>query len=266
VSRLYSSALTDLESRRGQVAMVAVAAGIAVVVVLNLVLPDLLADILVDRHGVLHPFSVQTFMWLAFSLGLGELIVRFQAGRTEILQLNKQYLPEDEKTVLLSDDLRTIYRRVRESPEADRCFLPRLIARCSLQFQASESVEQSASLLNTSSEMFLHEVDLRYSMIRYLCWVIPTLGFVGTVIGIGLALNFAGDPKNVDSHTLLTDITSRLAVSFNGTLVALLMAGVLVFLQHVAQAREEHALNNAAQYCLDNLINRLITKSPDRRP
>jgi hypothetical protein len=65
---------------------------------------------------------------------------------------------------------------------------------------------------------------------------------------------------------LLSDITSRLAVSFNGTLVALLMAGVLVFLQHVAQAREEHALNNAAQYCLDNLINRLITKSPNRGP
>ena len=41
-------------------------------------------------------------------------------------------------------------------------------------------------------DLFLHEIDLRYSMIRYVVWVIPSLGFIGTVIGISLALAYRG--------------------------------------------------------------------------
>jgi hypothetical protein len=32
---------------------------------------------------------------------------------------------------------------------------------------------------------------------------------------------------------------------------------VVVLVQHIVQAAEEKALNDAGQYCLDNLINRL---------
>ena len=35
------------------------------------------------------------------------------------------------------------------------------------------------------------------------------------------------------------------------------VAAALVFLMHIAQGREEAALNNSGQYCLDNLTNRL---------
>jgi hypothetical protein len=35
------------------------------------------------------------------------------------------------------------------------------------------------------------------------------------------------------------------------------MSAVLVLIQHVVQAYEERSLNQAGQYCLDNLINRL---------
>ena len=37
----------------------------------------------------------------------------------------------------------------------------------------------------------------------------------------------------------------------------LVLASILVFLQNIIQSKEEHALNLGAQYCLDNLINRL---------
>ena len=39
--------------------------------------------------------------------------------------------------------------------------------------------------------------------------------------------------------------------------LALVMAAILVLIQHIVQAREEGALNEVGQYCLDNLINRL---------
>ena len=216
--------------------------------------------LLIDRERGTYPLTVQNVMWVVFMLGLGELFVRWREAWAERRQLRAGYLPEDETTVLQAPDLRQIYARAREEtrpgrPGARR-FLPRLIQRVAIQFQASRSVEQASTLMNSSLELFLHEIDLRYSMTRYIIWLIPSLGFIGTVIGISLALAYAGQ-VDLQDPTLLAELTKRLAVAFNTTLLALVMSAVLVLIQHIVQAREEGVLNEVGQYCLDNLINRL---------
>ncbi|HZH11716.1 MAG TPA: MotA/TolQ/ExbB proton channel family protein [Microvirga sp.] len=250
------SVRSSIEERRPVVALAAAALAILVIAILYFTLPKGAGELLLDREQT-FPFSVQNGMWIAFFVGLGELAVRARAYQTEKRQLMLGYLPEDPRTVLQAEDLREIYKRLRESPDRKRCFLPRLIDRCILQFQASLSTDQSASLMNTSMEMFVHEVDLRYNMLRYICWVIPSLGFIGTVVGIGRALATAGAEGASSDPNLLNIVTGRLAVAFDGTFLALMMASILVFLQNVIQSKEEHVLNQAGQYCLDNLINRL---------
>jgi hypothetical protein len=183
-----------------------------------------------------------------------------RAGRLEESQIDRNYLPEDEETVLRpGDDMTPIYQKVRGSKYREVCFVPRLIERCVLGFNLSHSADQTNSLLNSSLELYLHEIDLRYNIIRYITWVIPSLGFIGTVIGIMLALNYAGDRANVESPDMLYQVTERLGVAFSTTLLALVMASILVFIQNVVQGKEENALNKAGQYCLDNLINRLYS-------
>jgi hypothetical protein len=185
--------------------------------------------LLIDRERGTYPLTVQNVMWVVFMLGLGELFVRWREAWAELRELRAGYLPEDETTVLQAPDLRQIYARARDvarpGSAGARRFLPRLIQRVAIQFQTSRSIEQASTLLNSSLELFLHEIDLRYSMTRYIIWLIPSLGFIGTVIGISLALA--------------------------------VMSAVLVLIQHVVQAREEGVLNEVGQYCLDNLINRL---------
>ena len=86
-------------------------------------------------------------------------------------------------------------------------------------------------------------------------WFVPAC----FAVGIMLALNYAGDRANVESADMLYQVTERLGVAFSTTLLALVMASILVFIQNVVQGREETALNKAGQYCLDNLINRLYS-------
>jgi len=253
------SKASSLQDGRILTALVAAALGVVVIVVLDFTLSEGWAKALLDK-GNTYPFSVQNGMWISFAVGLGELLRRARSANAEMNQLTLQYLPEDPRVVLQAADLGSIYRKLRTREEYKNCFLPRLIDRCVLQFQASHSTDQSASLMNTSMEMYLHEVDLQYNMLRYICWVIPSLGFIGTVVGIGKALEYAGHPENVDKPDLLTTVTGMLAVSFNGTFLALVMASILVLLQNFIQSREEHALNQAGQYCLDNLINRLYVQ------
>lgn len=237
-----------------------VVAAIALIMLIHNLGDPAIAALLIDQERSTFPFTVQNVMWIVFAIGVGEIIVRVRDAVAERSQLDKRYLPEDERTMLQGPDLRDIYIRARQAGlaggEGQNRFLPRLIQRVVLQFQTSHSIDQANALLNSSLDLYLHEIDLRYSMIRYTVWVIPTLGFIGTVIGISLALAFAAG-SDVQDPTMLAELTKRLAVAFNTTLLALVMSAVLVLMQHVVQSHEEGALNRAGQYCLDNLINRL---------
>jgi biopolymer transport protein ExbB/TolQ len=173
---------------------VSLVTAVVVIALLARVLPPSGAAILLDINRSTWPLTVQNILWLAFFAGLGELSIRWRAGRLEESQIDRNFLPEDEETVLRpGEDLTPIYQKVRNSRYRETCFVPRLIERCVLGFNISHSADQTNSLLNSSLELYLHEIDLRYNMIRYITWLIPSLGFIGTVIGIMLALNYAGD-------------------------------------------------------------------------
>lgn len=221
------------------------------------------AAILLDyrpQHGS-YPLTVQNIMWVVFFLGVGELFGRYQDAQEEENQLHLKYLPEDDVTMLESKDLGVFYKKIKDTVGDSDLFLPRLIKRVIFQFQGSKSIDQSNSLLNSSLDLYLHEIDLRYNILRYIMWLIPSLGFIGTVIGISLALNFAGTADaGMSIDKLLPEITSRLAVAFYTTLLALVQSVLLVFSLHIIQAKEERSLNKAGQYCLDNLINRLYVR------
>ncbi|MBT8039741.1 MAG: hypothetical protein HKO85_06205 [Xanthomonadales bacterium] len=240
--------------------IVSLLTAVVVIALLSKMLPPAAAAILLDINRSTFPFTVQNILWLAFFAGLGELSIRWRAGRLEASQVDRGYLPEDEETVLRpGEDLTPIYQKVRASKYRETCFVPRLIERCVLGFNISHSADQTNALLNSSLELYLHEIDLRYNIIRYITWLIPSLGFIGTVIGIMMALNYAGDRANVESADMLYQVTERLGVAFSTTLLALVMAAILVFIQNIVQGREETALNRAGQYTLDNLINRLYS-------
>lgn len=240
--------------------LLSVAAALVAIAAMATLLPHPWAVVLLDVEQTTYPFTVQTVQWVVFMLGIGELLLRWRGAIAERTELGRGYLPEDETTVLQAPDLRRIYAAARAERDAgvdgDGRFLPRLIYRVVIQFQTMKSVDQANAVLNSSLDLYLHEIDLRYTMIRYIIWAIPTLGFLGTVLGIALALNYAGS-ANVEDPAFLAGLTRELAVAFNTTLVALCMSTVLVLIQHLVQATEERALNRCGQYCLDNLINRL---------
>lgn len=221
-----------------------------------------------DNHSgaalpVPFPYTVQNFMWLMFFLGCGEIWTRLRQAGLDQVPMQDKLLPEDPEMMLRAGDLGPIYRRVMEGAYEEDAFLPRLIKRTILQFQSSRSVDQANSLLNSTLELCQHEIELRYSMLRYLVWLIPTLGFIGTVIGIARALSMLGSVDFSDEiamGAMMGTMTSALGVAFYTTLLALLQSAALVFAVHVVLAREERFLNRAGQYCLDNLINRLYEK------
>ena len=262
--------------RRLLVFMSAVGSGVVFIGLLSLFLSEgFFADFLLDRNSKFMPYpvTVQNIMWLVFFIGAGELLLRYFQTDREIRQIDLGLLPEDDTTLLRKQDLGGVYQRVKETMHPasghgglvrqgaaavdDSYFLQRLLSRCILQFQVSGAIDKANNMFNSSLELFQHEVELRYNTLRYIVWLIPTLGFIGTVVGIALALSDAGSVENYQDPTLLKQLTQSLGVAFFTTLLALLQSAVLMFALHVVQGMEESSLNRIGQYCLDNLINRL---------
>ena len=223
---------------------------------LTLVLSGRAAVLVLDHPSkhFLYPFTIQNIMHVVFFVGLGALFVRWRIAVRETNFLHAQFLPEDDRTVLMSRDLGPIRRRVANLFDHDNGFLPSLINIAILQFQSSSSVEQAAGVMSQQLELMSNRVEMRYGLVRFIAWVVPTLGFIGTVYSLGASLSSAGDPnKALDLH----EVAKTLGVGFDCTMIALVESAILVFLLHLIQEREESALNSAGDYTLRNLINRL---------
>lgn len=203
----------------------------------------------------IYPFTIQNVMYLMMAVGLADLSVRHTVTRQEERYIKSKLLPEEDTAILQIDDLGAIRRRVAALKASEHAFLPQLIDLSILQLFTSRSLDQTVEIYTSTLELMSHRLDLAYQTMRFLVWVIPTTGFIGTVVGISIALEGMQDPKNIE----FDKVTSGLAVAFYTTIVALVLSAILVFLQNVVQRREESALNRAAQYTLKNLINRVYT-------
>lgn len=206
-----------------------------------------------------YPYTIQNFMYLVMALAFAQLWLRWRAAEHEHALIDAGLLPEDGQTVLEFSDPRlgAIRRQVADKFDDRRGYLPFLIDVSVSQLLSSRSVDQVLAVFNSAVEIVSHRVDLNYQLLRYLVWLIPTIGFIGTVVGIAYALE---DINPVAPE--LKKMTDRLGISFYTTIVALFQSMVIYFLQNMVQQREEHAVNRAASYCLRNLINRLYFHEP----
>ena len=242
--------------RRLFVFALSVLAAIVLIGLMRYTLGPTLQEILLDADATFWPFTVQNIMWVALFIGFGELFLRWSAASDEEGQLKRGYLPADGTRLDMA-----LLGRIKDGISARRfgkaAFLPRMISRTIDQYRVSGKEDQAIAVLNSSLELYMHEIDLRYSILRYLTWLIPSLGFIGTVMGIMFALQYAGVPANAEADDFLYQVTQRLGVAFTTTLLALIMSAILVLIQSLIQSKEERALNAAGQYCLDNLILRL---------
>jgi biopolymer transport protein ExbB/TolQ len=90
-------------------------------------------------------------------------------------------------------------------------------------------------------------------MVRYITWAIPSIGFIGTVRGIGAALGNAHEAVAGN----IAPVTASLGVAFNSTFVALLISIVIMFLTHQITLMQERMVREVQDYCDQSLINHL---------
>ncbi len=230
------------------------------VILLNVLpLPAKLARFLVDKDvatGEVNVCAAQNAMWVAFFWGLAELWLIHGNTKQQEEELGLHYLPEDQATLLLKEDMAKIHQCVRARGRFG--MLAQMVELVADHFQSTGSVSNCTAIMNTNIELKQNEIDLQYNSVKYITWLLPSLGFIGTVWGILSALDKA--TVSLQDPAKLPDIIGSLSVAFWTTLLALLMACVMMLLTHIVKTREERLLNRCSTYCVKNLINRLLVR------
>ena len=170
--------------------------------------------------------------------------------------LERELVPLEEGMKILPEDSREYARQVQGlSPARRRQLLPRTLLAALQRFGATANIQDVSDTARAACEAESERLESELSMVRYIAWAIPSIGFIGTVRGIGEALGQAHKAVEGD----IAGVTQSLGTAFNSTFIALLISIVLMFLLHQLQARQERLVLDTETYVDEHLIRHLQT-------
>ncbi len=140
---------------------------------------------------------------------------------------------------IIPEDALAHYKEVesqlRRAPRLRGKILPDVILAALHRFDATRSIQDAAHAVSERTEMAYEQLESDLSLVRYIAWAIPSVGFIGTVRGISEALGQADMAIQGD----ISGVTSSLGLAFNSTFIALLLSIGLMLLVHLLQSRQE---------------------------
>ena len=170
------------------------------------------------------------------------------------LQLDNDLLQLPPDLPIGPEDTRELTKRLDELPTQSKNFLlPKALRTAIGRFAATRNVQDSATAVRDLCDSEDNRLESELSIIRYIAWAIPSVGFIGTVRGIGAALSQANRAVEGD----ITGVTQSLGVAFNSTFIALVISIVLMFFIHQLQLMQERLVLDTESWCDSNLISRL---------
>lgn len=182
------------------------------------------------------------------------LIGKWRQSKRDQAALELPLVDLEEGERILPDDALTWAKHVEDvatkHPEYQSALLVRSVTTALRRFHSTASVQESSAGAHEQAEAEGERFDSELSGVRYLIWAIPSVGFIGTVRGIGVALSYADEAVKGN----LSGVTNYLGVAFNSTLVALLSSLLLMLGVHILQNVQESLILDVKQYVRDRLV------------
>jgi len=169
--------------------------------------------------------------------------------------LGERLLDIPEGTSVLPEDSREYSRSLEALPEVEQDYLlPRTLLSALQRFATTGSIQAVSDTIKESCEVESDRLDSELSMVRYIAWAIPSVGFIGTVRGIGDALGQAYKAVEGD----ISGVTVSLGVAFNSTFVALVLSIIIMFCLHQLQLSQERLVLDCQRYADKRLMRHLV--------
>jgi biopolymer transport protein ExbB/TolQ len=191
------------------------------------------------------------------------LVVKRRKLALQRRALTLAVLPHDSDFTLTPDTAQAALDRMDRMVDNPRHFM--LLNRVSVALSNLRNiglVSEVSSILGAQAKVDEDQVSSSYGLISGFVWAIPVLGFIGTVLGLGTAMEGFGEALNASNsldsiRDALKLVVSGLATAFDTTLVGLLAAVVLQMAATFTRRREIRFLDECNDYCQQHILARL---------
>lgn len=175
-----------------------------------------------------------------FFVGMASLIIKALDVGRQSSALRAALLPPREGEAQSPADAQRLLHHLSQLPEAQQDdYLPRRLREALQSVLFAGSADKLGDELKYLSESDGARSHASYGQLRIIIWAIPILGFLGTVIGITMAIASLNPQALEDS---LPTVTGGLGVAFDTTALALGLSMVLMFFQYFVDRIEGRLL------------------------
>ena len=209
--------------------------------------------ILIMLGGHMPEGLIQATTLFLFVFGLAEAIALNQKISYENDAFSAHLLPEKENWVLDVDEVNQLKLNMQHLEQTHKFLLIDLIKKAATKYRLSKSSAEALAVVEAQTQIYRQQMESEQSFINYVAWAIPSVGFIGTVIGIAASLGYASNAATAEGIKRVTD---ALSVAFDTTLVALFLSIILMLVIHTVQKRQDELFTRMNSYMIENLINR----------
>lgn len=206
--------------------------------------------------------------------GMAVLYLKGKKIKFQRKALDLDSVPAEPEFTLTETTAATVLARIHARVDHPRNFVVlNRIDRALSNFKNIGQVGDVSAILRSQAQNDEDQVASSYTVVNGLVWAIPVLGFIGTVLGLSLAigkftatLQAAGDLSLIRAS--LQGVTGGLATAFESTLVALTFTLFLQLAITFQQKREMAFLDDCNDYCHSHIVAklRLSARQPSAQP
>ncbi|MBM3324671.1 MAG: MotA/TolQ/ExbB proton channel family protein [Calditrichaeota bacterium] len=245
-------------------------------------------DSFLDRPSLSIPFLITFFA--AWSLAF--LFLKWRKLRLQQRALLLEIVPNDPGFVLSAGTAPSVLEQMyRVVDDPKRFVLFNRIERALSNLRNIGRVSDVTEMLRAQAQNDEDQMASSYTVVKGFIWGIPVLGFIGTVLGLSIAIGTFGELLKVDSKPAdassqietqgvtqtpqpppatssadvrfenltknLQGVTAGLSTAFETTLQGLVAALVIQLLLVALRKKEECFLDDCKEYCHAHIIGRL---------
>lgn len=212
-----------------------------------------------NLYVVLRDYEQETciilMLWAMSIIGM-----KIYRNRKENQLLERSLLNLSEGMSILPEDARDYARPVQALPANEREYLlPRVLIAALQRFGSTRSITDVSAVIKDVCNSEAERLESELTIVRYIAWAIPSIGFLGTVRGIGEALGQAHRAVSGD----IIGVTVSLGVAFNSTFIALVVSILIMFLLYQLQLIQDRLVLDTQNYCDNYLIRHLQVPEKD---
>lgn len=198
-----------------------------------------------------------------FLLAMVTLLLKWRKLAFQRRAFGITLIPVGTNFALTPESAQEVLKTLNEQVDDPKRFtLFNRIERALLNLRNVGNLSDVSEMLRAQAENDESQMESSYGVLAGIVWVVPILGFIGTVIGLSGAIGGFGAVLNTDATVTslkesLAPVTGSLSIAFDTTFLALVLAMAIQLAVTLLRKQEEAFLDACRDYVHVNLISRL---------